>query len=36
MVFTVDGDVATELTREAVLSEILYADDLHFMCETIE
>ena len=29
-------DVVTELTREGVLSELLYADDLVLMSETIE
>ena len=33
---TVVADVATEFAREGVLSELLYADDLVQMSETIE
>ena len=29
-------DVVTEFAREVALSELLYADDLVLMCETIE
>ena len=35
-IFTVVVDVVTELAREGVLSELLYADDLVLMSETIE
>ena len=34
--FTVVADVVTELAREGVLSELLYADDLVMMSETIK
>ena len=34
--FAVVVDVVTELAREGVLSELLYADDLVLMSETID
>ena len=34
--FTVVVDVVTEFAREGALSELLYADDLVLMSETIE
>ena len=34
--FVVVVDVVTELARECVLSELLFADDLVLMSETIE
>ena len=34
--FAVVVDVVTEFTREGALSELLYADDLVLMSETIE
>ena len=35
-IFAVVVDVVTELAREGALSELLYADDLILMSETIE
>ena len=34
--FAVVVDVVTELAKDCVLSEVLHADDLVLMCETIE
>ena len=34
--FAVVGDVVTELVREGVLSELLYADDLVLTIETLK
>ena len=35
-IFELVEDVVTEFTREGALSELLYADDLVLMSETIE